>query len=452
MKKNIKKQMLSIAGKTLLSAALLGPVTIPYGLNQVEAATTVAQGDQIASYALSFKGTPFKEGGATPNGFDGPGFVYYVYQKQGIELPRSLDRLINTGESLSPSQVRPGDLVFVKENNSEKIEHVGIYLGNYQFIVAAKATGGVKIHSFRDPDLRARYAGARHISSESGDAGTALPVSGKLSSPQQAIINTLKGTIGKPYSEGADGPNSFDAEGLVEFTYEQNGMAMPETLAEMAKKGVYVGRTSLEEGDVVFLGTSRTNILSAAVYVGDNRIALASKDIGEVVVRELEGIYENYYLGARRLLGNESQVTQPVDKPGQSEQTSDAEALADAIIATGEKYLGTPYKLGAEYPTSGMFDCSSFTQLVYAKNGIKLPRSSRQQVTVGEYVPLDQLKKGDLIFTTRSGSGGKIGHVGIYAGNGMMLHTWGPGGVRYDKFEGSWMEKRYVTARRVINY
>lgn len=141
---------------------------------------------------------------------------------------------------------------------------------------------------------------------------------------------------------------------------------------------------------------------------------------------------------------------QPVspDPEPKPEKPSHA-SVADQIIQTGEKYLGTPYKYGAPYGQTNTFDCSSFTKTVFAENGITLPRSSRQQAQVGTPVSKSELKKGDLIFTRTSYSS-NISHVAIYAGNGKVLHTYGPGGVRYDTFKGSWLDQAYITARRVI--
>lgn len=132
---------------------------------------------------------------------------------------------------------------------------------------------------------------------------------------------------------------------------------------------------------------------------------------------------------------------------GNNEESS---ALADKIISTGEKYLGTPYEYGAKSGQTRTFDCSSFTQHVFKQNGIDLPRNSRQQSTVGTTVSKSQLKKGDLLFFTTKSSGGKIGHVGIYAGDNKILHTWGPGGVRYDSLSTGWLQDGFVTAKRVI--
>ena len=132
-----------------------------------------------------------------------------------------------------------------------------------------------------------------------------------------------------------------------------------------------------------------------------------------------------------------------------SKSTVHSSALADRILKTGEQYYGTPYRFGANYG-SGYFDCSSFVQHVYKKNGIDLPRTSRQQSTKGTYVKKENLKKGDLLFFWTQATGkGKVGHVAIYAGNGKILHTYGSPGVTYSNFSGYW-EKTYMGAKRVI--
>ncbi len=146
-----------------------------------------------------------------------------------------------------------------------------------------------------------------------------------------------------------------------------------------------------------------------------------------------------------------SQPNQPsnpspdAQQPVQEEQNS---SFGDKIIATGEKFMGTPYRLGANYAKEGKFDCSAFTQHVFKQNGIDLPRSSRSQSKVGVDVPRNQLQKGDLLFFKLRGKS-QIGHVAIYAGNGKVLHTWGPGGVRYDKLSTPWLDQGFVKATRV---
>jgi hypothetical protein len=132
---------------------------------------------------------------------------------------------------------------------------------------------------------------------------------------------------------------------------------------------------------------------------------------------------------------------------------AEAAQATDDIIAFGHQYLGVPYQFGADpYPISGRFDCSSFAQWCYSNAvGIQLPRVSRDQATRGIYIAREHLQKGDLVFfyTTSSGPG-NVGHVGIYAGNGQVLHTYGEGGVRYSSITSGWWNDHYLFARRLV--
>jgi murein DD-endopeptidase / murein LD-carboxypeptidase len=119
---------------------------------------------------------------------------------------------------------------------------------------------------------------------------------------------------------------------------------------------------------------------------------------------------------------------------------------ADNVITTAKQFMGTPYQYGAKAGNTSSFDCSSFTQYVFAQNGISIPRDSRQQSQAGTYVSRDQLQPGDLVFFYSP-----IHHVAIYMGNGQIIHTWGKGGVRIDSLNSGWWSSHYTTARRVIS-
>jgi cell wall-associated NlpC family hydrolase len=98
------------------------------------------------------------------------------------------------------------------------------------------------------------------------------------------------------------------------------------------------------------------------------------------------------------------------------------------------KHLGTPYEFGAKPGSTKKFDCSSFTQYIYGKNGIGLPRISRQQSKRGKQIPLSKIRRGDLLFyktNKRRHRKGlqKIGHVGVYLGNNQMIHAAEEGGI-----------------------
>jgi cell wall-associated NlpC family hydrolase len=94
------------------------------------------------------------------------------------------------------------------------------------------------------------------------------------------------------------------------------------------------------------------------------------------------------------------------------------------VVALSKKYLGVPYVWGGTNPATGL-DCSGLTKLVYSRLGIDLPRVSWQQAKAGRAVDgMDDAKAGDLIFFGRP-----THHVGIYIGDGKMVHAPRPGKV-----------------------
>lgn len=91
-------------------------------------------------------------------------------------------------------------------------------------------------------------------------------------------------------------------------------------------------------------------------------------------------------------------------------------AARSEVVAVARQYLGAPYVWGASGPDS--FDCSGFTQFVFRQVGVQLPRVSRDQINAGQRVSREDLQPGDLVFF-----GSPIHHVGIYVGDGMMIHS-----------------------------
>ncbi|RKP47884.1 hypothetical protein D7Z26_21965 [Cohnella endophytica] len=126
---------------------------------------------------------------------------------------------------------------------------------------------------------------------------------------------------------------------------------------------------------------------------------------------------------------------------------------ATEVIAFANRFMGTPYRFSAgPYNQTHAFDCSSFVQYVFGHVGIKLPRSSKSQSTVGQWVGRDALMPGDLIFFYTPGrysSNRIVGHVGIYIGNNQMINTYGSPGVTITTLNANW-NKRYLWSRRVL--
>lgn len=144
------------------------------------------------------------------------------------------------------------------------------------------------------------------------------------------------------------------------------------------------------------------------------------------------------------LLGGASQVL-PAKTASAAEATVSASSKASNIVSTAKKYLGVKYKFGAKTGNTSSFDCSSFTQWVFKKNGISIPRESKAQSKVGRYVSKSNLQVGDLVFFYSP-----IHHVGIYIGGGKVIHTYGSPGVTISSINSGWWKDHYTTARRVL--
>ncbi len=119
-------------------------------------------GQQIVLYAKKFLGVPYIWGGRAPTGFDCSGFIYYIFLKQGLELPRMADGQFEVGQWVKKVDLQQGDLVFFT-TYEQGASHVGIYIGNNSFIHASSAAEEVTITSLNKPYYQDRYLGARRL-------------------------------------------------------------------------------------------------------------------------------------------------------------------------------------------------------------------------------------------------------------------------------------------------
>lgn len=133
--------------------------------------------------AKRFLGTPYRHGGRSPRGFDCSGFVGFVFESYGIRLPRASVHQAREGESVDLSEIQAGDLLFFKtRGRKHRISHVGIYLGEGQFIHAG-AWGGRKSRCVKISDLDGSYY-VQRLASARRVLG---PASALLDIPQQVL-------------------------------------------------------------------------------------------------------------------------------------------------------------------------------------------------------------------------------------------------------------------------
>ena len=120
-----------------------------------------------------------------------------------------------------------------------------------------------------------------------------------------------------------------------------------------------------------------------------------------------------------------------------------------AAVEIAKQFLGVPYVYGGTSPSG--FDCSGLMQYVYKQLGYNINRVASAQMSNGIAVSRENLAPGDIIGFYSSSGGGYIGHVGMYVGDGMMIHAPRTGDVvKYTSIDGSYYGSRFAGARRII--
>ncbi len=117
------------------------------------------------------------------------------------------------------------------------------------------------------------------------------------------------------------------------------------------------------------------------------------------------------------------------------------------IVTSGEQFVGLPYLWGGM--SSYGYDCSGFTFTLYKANGYCIPRDASEQAQGGTLIPLNEVQRGDLLFFAYENGKGAIHHVGIYYGDGKLLHSPHTGkSIEVIRIEGTIYEKELCMARR----
>ena len=209
---------------------------------------------------------------------------------------------------------------------------------------------------------------------------------------------------------------------------------------------------------------SAATVYETKVKYGVNLRASASTS-GRIIRLIPKGEYihviakvNNYWLKVKDKRGNvgyisaNSRYTTYSDSSSAGTKTSSVSSKADRVVDIARSYMGrVKYQYGKRIPSQLIFDCSSFTQFVYAKVGVNLKWGTKYQKSAGKAVSKSNLRKGDLVFFDTIGSNDKvINHVGIYIGDGKFIHNSPSKNVAIDSLNSGWWSGRYVSARRVL--
>lgn len=129
--------------------------------------TSAAQ--ELVQEGLGYLGIPYRFGGTSPEtGLDCSGLVQQVFRNAlGLDMPRTASEMARVGEGIRKDDLKPGDLVFFNTMR-RTFSHVGIYLGDNQFLHAPSAGGKVRVDDMTDSYWLRRFTGARRVAPEAG--------------------------------------------------------------------------------------------------------------------------------------------------------------------------------------------------------------------------------------------------------------------------------------------
>ena len=138
------------------------PAASPAAAPAAAPAGGTAIGYSVTGMALHLRGTPYRNGGADPTGFDCSGFVQYVFAQHGVFVPRKVAEQYRAGTDVTASHLEPGDLVFFT-TVAPGASHVGIALGGDAFVHAPSTTGEVRVERLSAAYWATRFVGARRV-------------------------------------------------------------------------------------------------------------------------------------------------------------------------------------------------------------------------------------------------------------------------------------------------
>jgi len=142
------------------------PVTeAPRAAESPDPVSTPVSADRVVRAALELRGTPYRNGGSDPRGFDCSGFTQYVFNRAGTALPRETRDQFLIGTAVPAGQQRPGDLIFFS-TTAAGASHVGIALGGDAFIHAPSSRGVVRVEYLTLPYWSQRLLGIRRIETD----------------------------------------------------------------------------------------------------------------------------------------------------------------------------------------------------------------------------------------------------------------------------------------------
>ena len=196
----------------------------------------VGSNSSVVNTAQQYLGVPYVWGGTSPSGFDCSGLMQYAFAQNGVAIPRTSQEQANSGIPVDKSNLQPGDMVFF--SNESANDHVGMYVGNGQFIHAPNTGDVVKISSLNSDWYSQHYSGARRINGYA--SGTQGAKAGYAEIAEEYKLKgfnhytpeiVIKKNTGKAYLAGLNGSEIWKLDqgdtvlpyGLTKELLEENG-------------------------------------------------------------------------------------------------------------------------------------------------------------------------------------------------------------------------------------
>ncbi|MHB9144249.1 MAG: C40 family peptidase [Symbiobacteriia bacterium] len=306
------------------------------------------------------------------------------------------------------------------------------------------------IHSFWRRSLTLLATAALLVTIPALSAGALAAVAPSSTTATAAVTATAaakaataaKGELGVRFTSGGASPQTgFDSAGLAKWAYAQAGVTLPATAAQQIKLGTSVSKNAMQPGDLLFFDADGSGTADwTGIYISAGQFAVAVN--AGVVERNLRwSWYSSHLIGVRHLAGTAVQPPAPTPTPAPST------SFGQRVVTLARTYMGIPYRFGATGPSA--YDCSGFTQAVFRRVGVQLPRTAAQQSRVGQFVSKANLQPGDLVFFQHTYTTDRVDHVGIYIGGGKFIDAWPGVGVTISDLNRPYFTSHYWGARRV---
>ena len=314
----------------------------------------------------------------------------------------------------STPRVEDGNKLYVLANGTD-VEIIDEKDDWYKIKVKNKKSGWVS-SQYIDLNSKSSYVIANRVNFRSGPS-TSYSVIGKLSNGDKVeVISTSNGWSKIKYN---------GKTGYVSSQYLSSSAA-PESTTTTTK---YVNTLSLN----VRSGPSTSYSVIGKVSEGDKvEVISTSNGWSKIKYNGKTGYVSSQYLSS-----------------SVSDSSTSTSSSVSNVISLAKTLLGKPYVWGGQGPNA--FDCSGLMTYIFKNGaGINLPRTSTEQSKYGVTVSKADLKPGDLIFSSTNGTG-KVSHVGIYIGNGEMIHAPKPGDVvKISNINNSYWNNAYLWSKRVL--